>query len=132
MARLEAAMAWFFSSLGVVLLGCSILVVPADAFADTGSPDCATQCSTDLDPTTCMNTCCTNLCNGDQTCYSNCMAQLGGCPGDSCENGSNCFVQWSSQGSCDNAKTYCNNGGNNCDKCYCRKIRGYPQCGCRN
>src|SRR5262249_30123565 len=78
MTRLEAAVAWLFSCLGVVLLACSILVVPVDAFADTGNPDCATQCSTDLDPTTCMQNCCTNTCLGDQTCYNNCMAQLGG------------------------------------------------------
>ena len=121
MARLEAAMAWFFSCLGVVLLGGSILVVPANAFADTGTPDCATQCGTD---TSCMQTCCQNACNGDQTCYNNCMAQLPKCSGGSASCSKLCGVNAIRDGcvgTCDTQARVCYN-------CVC-EISGYDSQG---
>lgn len=114
MARLEALAAWFFSCLGIVLLGVSILVVPANAFADAGSDCinlctvecgadkncynscvggcCATACSGDP---VCGEQCCNAACMGDPTCLNACLAAQGGIcngpPVNDCSQGMQCF-----------------------------------------
>jgi hypothetical protein len=100
MGRIEAAAAWFFINLGIVLLGVSILVVPPNLFADTGSSCaslCNAQCGSDSTcfssctgqccgttcngDNTCMQTCCTSACGTNSTCIQNCDAAAGGVVG---------------------------------------------------
>ena len=78
MSRLSAVGSWFFTCLGITLLAVSILVVPADVFADAGS-DCWTGCNnqTVYPYDTCVAKCCATRCGPDTTCYNNCVA--GGC-----------------------------------------------------
>jgi hypothetical protein len=109
MARLEAWAAWLFSCLGIVMVGVSILVVPADAFADAGSA-CADKCDTECgSDTACYNACIEKCCVetycwegpfGDIICSSleleECMAQkkdvCNGPPVNDCSNnGKGCF-----------------------------------------
>jgi hypothetical protein len=73
MARLEAVAAWFFNCLGVTLLGVSVLVVPANAFADAGGCEVCIPGSEGYDQ--CVADCCNGSsggCNGDPTCVSEC------------------------------------------------------------
>jgi hypothetical protein len=86
MKRLETVTGYFFSSLAFVLAGISILVVPADAFADY-SGECS-LCYPDSDPYSCTinccldfcteegcgSKCCTDGCGSDQTCIDACLA----------------------------------------------------------
>ena len=85
MRRVEAVTAWTFTSLGVALLGLSILVVPSRAFGYTsectpcpGSIDpvgCSIKCcQTNCGNPTCMDQCCKDACGGDTDCYQNCQA----------------------------------------------------------
>src|SRR5436190_913790 len=78
MARLEGVGAWFFTSLGAVLLGLSILVVPSNAFADPPFPPpegtscenyCAQYCSMPNSDPDCAN--------GGAGCVYNCYAAQG-------------------------------------------------------
>lgn len=70
MNRLEASTAWFFSLLGVILLGVSVLVVPERVFAS-------------YDPGSCSEACCSALygegeCDTESAEYKECA--------DNCEN----------------------------------------------
>jgi hypothetical protein len=113
MFRLFVALAsWFFTCLGMTLLGVSILVVPKEAFADSGcyiqcyenTPACA-SCTTDPNSQQCMACkstccltcqggdpsalaiCCQNACGSDEACLANCAtnATLAQCPAN-CNN----------------------------------------------
>src|SRR5947209_3182728 len=87
MTRLEAVAAWFFSCLGVALLGASVLVVPATAFADAGSYECS-ACNIYTPGTQqyidCMTNCCNSACQGDPSC-------VGSCCKDYCGSDTNCL-----------------------------------------
>src|SRR5262249_9459124 len=78
MCRLNAMASWLFTCLGITLLGVSILVVPADVFADAGD-NCYAGCST-MYPSggpsynSCVASCCGSNCGSDSTCYNNCVA----------------------------------------------------------
>lgn len=139
MTKLEAMAAWFFTSLGMVLLATSILLVPANAFADAGSEcssTCSTQCGTD---TTCYDTCvaqccsddptcCSEACGGDQTCYNACITR---CPSqDACALG--CSANAGGTG----CNPGCSTTGPACLNCECivtkRASDGtVTQCSCR-
>src|SRR5438552_1668822 len=95
MNRLETLASWLFTCLGIVLTAVSVLVVPANAFADPGS-ECAAACSS-TDPA-CFGDCCATLCDGDAMCIAECcanctdwdvdcvsQAQTLGCAGDDCD-----------------------------------------------
>ncbi|MBI2805191.1 MAG: hypothetical protein HYX68_09465 [Planctomycetes bacterium] len=101
MKRLETVTGYFFACLGFVLAGVSILVVPADAFADyteqckicQGNPDpeacsitcCGTSCGNDG---VCWTACCKDACGGDTTCENNCKAAAPSCKSHSvCNSG---------------------------------------------
>ncbi len=154
MARLEALAAWFFNCLGIVLLAASILVVPANAFADGGS-GCADSCSTDYTPGTsdyytclgqccssycikdtdylgCDVTCCTDECAGDpypSSCYDACKAQRS-CNELFCNGG--CDLQKPSTcGDRKNDATWCMKTQTGCDGCVCGEYPAYPKtCTC--
>lgn len=128
MARIERMAAWFLSCLGAVLLGGSILVVPATAFADAGS-DCYDQCGLN---TECLGICCYDACAGDPTCIENCCADA--CGGGSCETAcigqkKNCNVV-SCEGGCSLQKApTC--GDRKFDDIWCLKTEDAKQCnGC--
>ena len=76
MTRIEAMAAWFFTSLGIALLAASIVVVPADAFADGGG-DCASACSSQCGSdeecfNICVGQCCAASCSGEGACQQEC------------------------------------------------------------
>ncbi len=96
MARLEALVAWVFVSLGIVLLGGSILVVPANAFADAGD-DCATQCG---DDPMCTQSCCDKACDFNPACSKQCFAQV------TCRLG-NPYCVWGTQALCEGRPNDC-------------------------
>jgi hypothetical protein len=114
MARLEALAAWFFSCLGIVLLGVSILVVPANAFADAGS-DCINLCTVECGAdkncyNSCVGGCCATACSGDPVCGEQCCNAA--CMGDpTCMNA--CLA---AQGKFCNVKPVydCSDGGREC------------------
>jgi hypothetical protein len=92
-ARIETASGWLFTGLGVTLLMASILVVPPNAFADSG---CSASCGSFCDPSqggdpngtsckscldlpsncnfnsACEAGCCQYYCGGDPTCLAKC------------------------------------------------------------
>lgn len=70
MVRFEAALSWFFTCLGVTLLGVSILAVPAEAFATSGF-SCWDFCGADAG---CLTNCCNSQCGPDTECYNYCAA----------------------------------------------------------
>jgi hypothetical protein len=87
MAKLDALLAWFFTSLGIALVGFAILIVPTDAFASdyTGLCDfcanaadpaaCAADCCKNkagCGNTECSNECCLKACGGDAACQAKC------------------------------------------------------------
>lgn len=107
MFRLEAVAAWLFTCLGITLLGISVMVVPAKAFADAGS-DCQTKCGSD---TTCLGNCCFGSCGTDYTCTYNCCQSA-------CSNDSKCIEACGNQANCANCSlgnSYCFGG----DKAMC-------------
>ena len=96
MSRLESVVSWFLTTLGLLLVGGSIFVVPANALGDAGS-DCYDKCFGECGPeTTCFNecvasccagtcneeteecdeTCCETGCQSDPTCTEECQANL--------------------------------------------------------
>lgn len=88
MVKFETFAAWLCTSMGLALVGLSILVVPADAFADYSGNPCS-WCRTELDPGKCASTCClpysgddrsaccADACGANTDCLSAC------CGGDS-------------------------------------------------
>src|SRR5205814_2034988 len=115
----------------------SILVVPANAFADAGS-DCSASCGADFgciagcclsacpDDPDCGGNCCAVACNGDQACLDMCMQQqVKKCEGDPCEYGVSCFTQ---AGSCDYSNTFCYEKKNYCYDCICRLMMSACRC----
>jgi hypothetical protein len=136
MVRLEAAVAWCFSCLGVVLLGVSILVVPSHAFADSGS-ECAETCKNYKGTSgygTCVGGCCSSKCSGDPVCGEECC--LVACGSDStcfdtclAAQPKNCNVV-SCEGGCGVQKTpSC--GDRKFDDTWCLKTKNKAQCnGC--
>jgi hypothetical protein len=96
MAKLEAFLAWFFTSLGIALVGFAILIVPPDAFANhytgicqgtckdqTGEDyiNCIADCcknKSGCSDAKCMSECCDQECQGDSLCQANCCQA--GCP----------------------------------------------------
>ena len=94
MARIQAFTAWLCSSLGAVLLAASILVVPANAFADLSS--CESACSGDplciggcvstycAESSSCEYSSCSLACGADPTCLAIC---LGGACAQDCGSG---------------------------------------------
>jgi hypothetical protein len=141
MARLEAWAAWFFSCLGTVLLGVSVLVVPADAFADGGSCsyyDCYMKCSGNqacID--TCAVECCADFCEGKgEECWGTCCSSACGGSGNSCYD--NCVAQGKSDCTDKSKCTPCNFpcddvcfGSGSCGPnfCICNKASG-SKCKC--
>jgi len=92
MVRLETVASWFFTCLGVTLLGVSILVVPASAFADGGGGDssCTDACRLPYpDPSPeqydCFRVCCGGECGSDSACYTSCCQAA-------CGNDTNCLT----------------------------------------
>jgi hypothetical protein len=92
MAKLDALLAWFFTSLGYALVGFAILIVPADAFAayngecvncqNSSTPSqCASDwCSTFKDDLAARCQCCNNACGDDAECLKRCAEEA--CGGD--------------------------------------------------
>lgn len=134
MRRLEALTAWFCMCLGITLLGVSILVAPAKAFAEDPYQSCGDACcsacfgSDPCDGTSscylsCDSTCfaCVGNCNGDSGCIASCIAGTGGCSGSpKCDIPNNpCYTKL--KPSCPNTNTNCANGtqSNACDGCKC-------------
>lgn len=93
MMRLWAMMAWLCNSVGLALAVVAPLLVPDEAFADTGA--CTSSCQSSCAPgdmtclancgatcclpgcigssdPNCMTTCCAAVCNNDPTCIQNC------------------------------------------------------------
>ncbi len=140
MARLQAWAAWFFSCLGIVLLGGSILVVPTNAFADAGG-DCASICKELYDPGTtdyyqCLGGCCGYTCSGDGTCESDCCASACGGNGNLCFQGCMYFVTQKNcntlfcEGGC-NLQQPSKCGDRKNDEIWCLKKKDPKQCnGC--
>jgi len=89
MNRFNALSAWFFTMLGVVLFGCSVLVIPERAFAFTltmtcddacclglcGETGCDFGCSAEMGSCVIECTTCMDGCNSDPSCEDGCMAQ---------------------------------------------------------
>lgn len=142
MKRLEAVAAWFFTCLGITLLGCSILVVPEKAFADHWTKDCQEACCYSCYPNeecgysnecymSCMSACseCASACNENQSCIDECV-QKGKekCLLLKCEIDQKCLKQG---GNCDKSNQYCNKlGAADCGACIC--IYYKTDCNCRN
>jgi hypothetical protein len=135
MCGLERLAAWFFSSLGVVLALASILVVPADAFADGGTygEECYEQCYGSEDPE-CTQYCCEEKCGGNDTCLNECVevSQQKNCNVVFCEGG--CSLQKPSQ-QCGDRKydgDWCLKKYAQCNGCVCGDWPEYPNtCTCR-
>ena len=100
--KLNAVGSWFFTCLGITLLGLTILVLPADVLADAGS-DCYSGCAgfSGSDFTNCVNNCCQYKCGSDTTCFNNCAAEacslapsgLAGCCQTLCGTDQNCLAK---------------------------------------
>lgn len=144
MTRLETMAAWFFTCLGTALLGVSILVVPPNLFADTGSEcgsTCGGECGGDMNcyyscvgaccagacqgDSSCQQSCCEIACGGDQTCLDQCNAAQKQCwnANNRCDTG--CFTQ----GTCSKTHTGCTAAKTGCKDCICRLIGGI-ECKC--
>ena len=150
MNRLEATASWLFTCLGIALAAVSILVVPANAFADPGTVCgadcsagdatfygncCATECADDPD---CIAGCCGATCGADQDCYNACVAQAQtpGCAGDACDTpGKKCsLVKPPLCPSTSKWAIYCGSSSpkNRCDGCICDLVPpALVVCGCR-
>jgi hypothetical protein len=127
MKRLDGLLSWFFTCLGIVLVGVSILVVPQDAFAAyngecSGTDDpqtcCAIFCAGDSN---CIGICCGDACTGkDPSCTADCYAGVVKCASKTCDLG---------QGGCaaDCKGAFCNDGGKDPSKSTCIA----NQAGCR-
>ncbi len=141
MRKLEGMAAYFFTCLGIVFLGFSILVVPESAFADIDE-DCGNAC--------CYSCFGTDECDTQSECYMNCREQCLNCVGQcnsnwypgcvedcvaqakekclrsNCESGVSCFIQ---NGDCDNKNTYCNKlGKEDCGACICTLVVNECRC----
>lgn len=96
MKRVESLTAWFCSTLGVTLLGVTVLIVPEQVFADANS-DCSAACCTGCFGTgtcntlascwtNCQGTCtaCEYMCGSNATCKAQCLtnARATNCPSD--------------------------------------------------
>ena len=96
MKRVQSLLAWFSTTLGVTLLGVTVLIAPEQVFADTTS-DCSAACCTGCFGggtcdtlascwTTCQGNCtvCAMMCGSDTTCQALCYttARSGQCPDD--------------------------------------------------
>jgi hypothetical protein len=135
MSRFVAFLGWFFTCLGITLLGVSILVVPGEAFADPGS-DCYGACKNASDSGACVAGCCQQLCGSNSNDrYNNCVAEANSllCPNaGGCDNGcagNNCIKM-----KCDPTKIECKCDADeynaNCSKyCACTKIVNGCECG---
>lgn len=145
MRKLEGMAAYFFTCLGIVFLGCSILVVPESAFADHWVSECQDACcyscfgTDECDGASscymgCTSDCfaCASVCNENQSCIDECVQKAKQkCIGDPCEYKTNCFTQWVTNGSCDNKNTNCSEkGAADCGACICKKNTG-EFCSCR-
>jgi hypothetical protein len=133
MARLEGMAAWFCNCLGIALVVASILVVPANAFANAGcgvkcgsdptclAGCCSDQCSGDPD---CEVSCCVSNCGGDPTCEASCEAQAKPCKGVlyCIDTSCNLIVNYCSAGfQCD--RIFTNDPPTSCDGCNCVCVR---------
>ncbi len=110
MSRFIAFNSWFFTCLGITLLGVSILVVPADAFADAGS-SCYSICN---QPPYNANDAAYNACVGSMCCPSEC-----GGSGNSCFNscvGEACQLKYANDpnGLSTCCQTVCGSNTNDC------------------
>jgi hypothetical protein len=113
MTRFEMITTWFLNCLGIVLVGAGLLVVPANAFADSGGAQCATDCGLlwtvgTSDYYTCIGGCCGYGCGGDPLCRVSCCA-------DACGIAPNCQTPCSSaeDGGC-SLSTVCDTPGSYC------------------
>jgi hypothetical protein len=141
MGRLEAAAAWFFTNLGILLLVASILVVPDNLFADSGS-DCVTSCQSNpyyynciaaccqskcLPPGAepCTNDCCKSACGTDVNCFTNCSTFAIGC-----ENGLDYCKGFGTQALCETKPNDCWMTLKDC-QCLWNNNDTAPKCKCR-
>lgn len=124
MKRLENAAAVFFIALGMTMLGSSILVVPADAFAQYANQCefCRKECP-GANCNGCAGTCCLNYCQNDDVCWAQCCQHA-------CNNDPDCLAQ------CKKANAVpCSLGGcefgEKCNEYKCRILGGtLPDCVC--
>jgi hypothetical protein len=137
MARIETAAAYVLFGLGVTMLLASNLVVPQNAFADSGcgGPDCDTFCDPSLggDPTSsfCQSCLATlSCCNTDTTCEktkTDCYSQIAPkCGGSTtCNNftGDPCGMRKTTDvGGCPKTFLQCNADAVACADCLCGEL----------
>jgi hypothetical protein len=142
MSRLFAFASWFFTCLGITLLGVSILVVPAEAFADAGS-NCYSQCNglTGSAYDGCIAGCCQSQCGGvtGSACYYNCACEachlkyqgdpngLSDCYKAVCGTDQNCLANCLANTNVDSPQ--CPKGGT-CVKTNCSQYSGLAYLAC--
>lgn len=121
MARLKAQLAWFFSSLGVVLLGVSILVVPSNAFADPSFPPGAGISCEDHCGAYCLgNPSDPDCANNGAPCIAHCCAAVAiSCLPSSCQTEDDactddCYLKPCNDGGKDPALNKCRSAANGC------------------